>query len=99
MTYITLLKPKGKDIETIRYLDEFKAPERITIKEVYFVFDQYEAVIIFGAMNDKTASNLIMIIGFSTNYTLETMVAISTKENEHRRKIYEKDRGNNPLFL
>jgi len=33
MTYITLLKPKGKGIEAIRYLKELKAPEGITIKE------------------------------------------------------------------
>ncbi len=81
MTYITLLKPKGKGIEAIRYLKELKAPEGITIKEIYFVFGQYDAAIIFEAINDKTALNFTMEIGFATSYTVETMVAISTKEN------------------
>ena len=80
MTYITLLKPKGKGVEAIRYLKELNAPEGVTIKDKYFVFGQYDAAIIFEAINDKIALNFIMELGFATDYKVETLVAVSTKE-------------------
>lgn len=81
MTYITLLKLDDKSIEAIRYLEELKTSEEITIKEICFVFSQCDAAIIFEVINNKIALNFIIEIEFATNYTVETMVAISTKKN------------------
>jgi uncharacterized protein with GYD domain len=77
MTYITLLKPKGKGEEAVKYIKELKAPEGITVHKIYFTFGQYDAIIIFEASNEKTAMNFVMEVGFSTGYTVETMAAVS----------------------
>ena len=38
MLFLTLLSPKGKGREAISYLKELKAPQGITIGDVYFTF-------------------------------------------------------------
>ena len=80
MIYITLFKPKGKGAEAVKYLKELKAPEGVTIRDVYFTFGQYDAAIIFEAPNEKTAMSFVMDVGFATGYIVETMAAISAKE-------------------
>ena len=80
MLFISLLLPKGKGVEAVKYLKELKAPKGITIRDVYFTFGRYDGVIIFEAPNEKTAMNFVMQVGFATNYTMETLTAITAKE-------------------
>ena len=38
MLFLTLLAPKGKGTEAIKYLKEVKAPQGITLRAIYFTF-------------------------------------------------------------
>ncbi len=80
MLFVTLLSPKGRGTEAVRYLKELRAPEGITIRDVYFTFGQYDGMIIFDAPDVKTAMNFVMETGFATDYTVETLTAIPAKE-------------------
>jgi len=80
MLFITLLQPKGKGIEAIKYLKELKAPEGISIKGVYFTYGRYDGVVMFEAPDEVSAMRFIMQTGFATQYTVETLIAVSTKE-------------------
>ena len=80
MLFVTLLSPKGRGTEAVRYLKELRAPERITIHGVYFTFGRYDGMIIFDAPDVKTAMNFVMETGFATDYTMETLTAIRAKE-------------------
>lgn len=80
MLFVSLLVPKGKGVEAVNYLKELKAPEGVTIRHVHFTFGRYDGVIIFEAPDNKTAMNFIMQVGFTTGYTVETLVAVSAKE-------------------
>ncbi len=80
MLFITLLSPKGKGREAINYLKELKAPQGVTIRDVYFTFGRYDGLIIFEAPDMKTAMNFVMEAGFVTEYTVETLTAIPAKE-------------------
>jgi len=80
MLFITLLSPKGKGREAIRYLKELKAPRGITIYNVYLTFGCYDGVIVFEAPDVKAAMNFVMETGFTTEYTVETLTAIPAKE-------------------
>jgi len=80
MLFITLLSPKGKGREAISYLKELKAPQGITIYNVYLTFGRYDGLIVFKAPDVKTAMNFVMETGFATDYTVETLTAIPVKE-------------------
>jgi len=80
MLFITLLSPKGKGREAISYLKELRAPQGITIHNVYLTFGRYDGVIVFEAPDIKTAMNFVMETGFATDYTVETLTAIPVKE-------------------
>ncbi len=80
MLFVTLLSPKGKGREAISYLKELKAPEGITIYNVYLTLGRYDGLIVFEAPDAKTAMNFVMEIGFATDYTVETLTAIPVKE-------------------
>lgn len=80
MLFVTLLSPKGRGTEAVRYLKELRAPEGITIRDVYFTFGRYDGMIIFDAPDVKTAMNFVMETGFATDYTVETLTAIPAKE-------------------
>jgi len=80
MLFITLLVPKSKGVEAIKYIKELKAPKGITIRDVYFTFGRYDGAIIFEAPDLKTAMNFIMQVGFTSGYTVETLAAVSAKE-------------------
>ena len=79
MLFVTLLTPKGKGAEAVRYLKELKAPEGITIRDMYFTFGRYDGIIIFEAADVKTAMSFVMQIGFATDYTVETLTAVPVK--------------------
>jgi len=79
MLFITLLKPKGKGQEAIKHLKRLKAPKGITLREVYFTFGRCDGVIIFEAPNETAAMKFIMQTGFATQYTMETLIAVSAK--------------------
>jgi len=80
MLFITLLSPKGKGIDAVKYLKNLKEKENIKIRDVFFSFGRYDGVIIFEAPNEKEAMKFVMETGFSTQYTMETLVAVSAKE-------------------
>jgi uncharacterized protein with GYD domain len=80
MLFITLLKPKGKGEEAIKHLKQLEAPEGITLREVYFTFGRYDGIIVFEAPNEIAAMKFIMQTGFATQYTMETLIAVSAKQ-------------------
>lgn len=80
MLFITLLAPKGKGEKAVRYLKELKAPKDIGVRGVYFTLGRYDSVIIFEAPDAETAMRFTMQVGFETNYTVETLTAVSAKE-------------------
>ena len=80
MLFITLLAPKGKGENAIKYLKELKASKNITVRGVYFTFGRYDCVIMFEAPDEKTAMRFTMKVGFETDYTVETLAAVSAKE-------------------
>jgi uncharacterized protein with GYD domain len=80
MLFITLLQPKGKGEEAIKYLKQLKAPKGITLKGVYFTYGRYDGVIMFEATNEIAAMKFVMETGLATLYTVETLLAVPTAE-------------------
>jgi len=80
MLFTTLLSPKGKGREAISYLKELKAPQGITIHDVYLTLGRYDGLIVFEAPDVSAAMNFVMETGFTTEYTVETLAAIPAKE-------------------
>lgn len=80
MLFISLLIPKGKGEQAVKYLKELKAPKGITIRDIYFTFGRYDSIIIFEAPSTKTAMDFAMKVGFATHYRVETLTAVSSKE-------------------
>ncbi|MGQ9625090.1 MAG: GYD domain-containing protein [Candidatus Bathycorpusculaceae bacterium] len=78
--FVTLLSPKGKGIDAVKYLKGLKEKEGIKIKDVYFTFGRYDGVMIFEAPDERAAMKFVMETGFSTQYTVETLVAVPAKE-------------------
>lgn len=78
--FVTLLCPKGKGADAARQLKSLKEKGSVKIHEVLFTFGRYDGVIIFEAASEKDAMEFIMETGFSTQYMLETLVAVSAKE-------------------
>jgi uncharacterized protein with GYD domain len=80
MLFITLMMPKGRGTEAVKYLKGVKAPKGIKIKELYFTFGRYDGIIVFEAPDERAAMKFVMETGFATQYTMETLVAVPTKE-------------------
>lgn len=80
MLFITLLTPKGKGKEAISYLKKLKAPRGIKILDVYFTMGRYDGVIVFEASDAKAAIRFAADVGFTTDYSVETLTAIPAKE-------------------
>lgn len=80
MLFVTLLAPKGKGEDAVRYLKKLKAPRGVTVRDVYFTLGRYDCVVIFEAPDAKTAMNFAMEVGFATDYSVETLIAVPAKE-------------------
>jgi uncharacterized protein with GYD domain len=80
MLFVSLLSPKGKRSEAVKYLGELKAPQGITVRATYFTFGRYDGLIVFEASDIKRAMNFVMEIGFTTDYTVETLTAIPAQD-------------------
>ncbi len=80
MLFITLMMPKGKGANAVRYLKELKAAKGIKIKGIYFTFGKYDSIIIFEAPTERAAMEFVMQTGFATQYTMETLVAVPAEE-------------------
>jgi uncharacterized protein with GYD domain len=80
MFFITLFSPKGKGIDAVKYLKTLKEKEGIKIRDVFFTFGRYDGIIIFEAANEKSAMKFVMETGFSTQYAVETLIAVPAKE-------------------
>ncbi len=78
--FISLLQPKGKGAEAIKYLKQLKPSRGITIKGVYFTYGRYDGFVMFEAPNEVAAMKFIMETGFATQYTVETLIAVPAKE-------------------
>ena len=80
MLFVTLLTPKGKGREAVNYLKKLKAPQGIKILDIYFTMGRYDGVIIFEASDAKTAIRFAADVGFTTDYSVETLTAIPAKD-------------------
>jgi uncharacterized protein with GYD domain len=72
--------PKGKGASAVKYLKELKTPKGIKIRDIFFAFGKYDAMIIFEAPNERTAMNFVMETGFATQYIMETMIVVPAEE-------------------
>lgn len=80
MLFITLLSPKGKGIDAVRYLKSLEEKEGVKIRNVFFTFGRYDGIVVFEAPNEEAAMKFVMETGFSTQYATETLVAVPAKE-------------------
>lgn len=80
MIFVTLLTPKGKGREAVNYLKKLKAPKGIKVLNIYFTMGRYDGVIIFEAADAKTAIRFAADVGFTTDYSVETLTAIPAKD-------------------
>jgi uncharacterized protein with GYD domain len=80
MIFVTLMLPKGKGASSVKILEELKAPKGIKIRDIFFAFGKYDAMMIFEAPNERTAMNFVMETGFATQYTMETMIVVPAEE-------------------
>ncbi len=80
MLFVTLLQPKGKGTEAIKYLKQLKAAKGISIKGVYFTYGRYDGIIMFEASDEVSAMKFIMETGLATQYTAETLIAVSAEK-------------------
>jgi len=78
--FVTLLSPKGKGVDAVKYLKTLKEDEAVKVRDVFFTFGRYDGVIIFEAPDEKSAMKFVMETGFSTEYAVETLIAIPAKE-------------------
>ncbi len=76
MLFVTLLSPRGRGADAVKNLKELRAPEGITIREVFFTFGRYDGIIVFEAASEAAAMRFVMQTGFNTHYTMETLIAI-----------------------
>lgn len=80
MIFVTLMLPRGKGANAVKYLKELKAPKGIKIRDIFFVFGKYDTMIVFEAPDERTAMNFVMETGFATEYTMETMIVVPAEE-------------------
>ncbi|MBE3116122.1 GYD domain-containing protein [Candidatus Bathyarchaeota archaeon] len=80
MLFVTLMVPKGKGADAVKYLKELAAPKGIKIRDIYFTFGRYDGIIIFEAPDERAAMKFVMETGFATQYTMETLIAVPAKE-------------------
>jgi len=80
MLFVTLLTPKGKGREAVNYLKKLKAPKGIRVLDIYFTMGRFDGVIIFEASDAKTAIRFAADVGFTTDYSVETLTAIPAKD-------------------
>lgn len=72
--------PKGKGADAVKYLKELKAPKGVKIREIYFTFGKYDGIIVFEVPDEATAMKFVMETGFSTQYAMETLVAVPANQ-------------------
>jgi uncharacterized protein with GYD domain len=80
MLFVTLMSPKGKGADAVKYLKQIKAPKGIKIQNVYFTFGRYDGMVIFEAPDERAAMSFVMETGFATHYIMETLIAVPAKE-------------------
>ena len=80
MLFVSLLQPKGKGTEAIKYLKQLKPTRSVKIKGVYFTYGRYDGIIMFEASDEVTSMKFIMETGFATQYAVETLIAVPAEE-------------------
>jgi len=73
MLFMSLLSPRGVGKEAVDYLRKLKAPNGITLHDVYVTFGRYDGVVVFEAPNPKMAMSFVL-------YIVETLSAVPAKE-------------------
>jgi uncharacterized protein with GYD domain len=76
MLFVSLLSPKGKGMDAVKHLKSLKEKEGIKLRDVFFTFGRFDGIIVFEAANEETAMKFVMETGFSTQYTVETLIAV-----------------------
>lgn len=76
MLFVSLLSQKGKGREALKHLMNLKSPPNITVHGIYLTFGRYDGLIIFEALDMKTALLFVMDKEFSTDFTVETLTAL-----------------------
>lgn len=84
LLFVTLMAPKGRGADAIKHLKDLRAPEGIKILHVFFTFGRYDGLIIFEAPNETAAMKFVMELGFATEYTMETLVAVPDQSLPHQ---------------
>lgn len=67
-------------MDAVKQLKSLREKGNVKVRDVFFTFGRFDGVIIFEAASEKDAMEFIMETGFSTQYTMETLVAVSAKE-------------------
>jgi uncharacterized protein with GYD domain len=80
MLFMSLLSPRGVGKDAVDYLKKLKAPKGITLHDVYVTFGRYDGVVVFEALNPKTAMRFVLDIAFETDYVVETLSAVPARE-------------------
>lgn len=80
MLFVTLMSPKGKGADAVKYLKQIKAPKGIKIQNVYFTFGRYDGIVVFEAPDEKAAMSFVMETGFATQYMMETLIAVPAEQ-------------------
>jgi len=80
MSFVTLLSPKGKGIDAVKYLKSLEEKESVKIRGVFFTFGRYDGIIIFETPDKRAAMKFVMETDLSTEYSVETLIAVPAKE-------------------
>jgi len=80
MSFVTLLSPKGKGIDAVKYLKSLEEKESVKIRGVFFTFGRYDGIIIFETPDKRASMKFVMETGLSTEYSVETLIAVPAKE-------------------
>ena len=86
-TFVTLLKFTEKGIknvsQTTKRAEAFREMAKkmgVTVTDIYWTLGRYDAVAIYEAPNDETATRLMFTLGSLGNLRTETLRAYSAEE-------------------
>jgi len=84
MLFLTLLKVyPGRISDQSGFLKRIKTvtpPSNVKVREVYFLFGQYDGAVVFEAPDLRTAKDFIVRISIPGVYKVETLPAIPVEE-------------------
>ena len=72
--------PERQRTGSCQLSEEAQGSQRHQILNIYFTMGRYDGVIIFEAADAKTAIRFAADVGFTTDYSVETLTAIPAKD-------------------